>query len=75
MSRGAIVLRRVLVRRVVAAADAAALETESKVDPRVTGRETFLAALRRIRAVVPRATKMNANRLRHVPSLRYIGGC
>src|SRR4051812_32728613 len=75
MGRRAVVLRRVLIRRVVAAADVAALETEAEMDPRITCRETLLAALRCIRAVIPRATKMNAKRLRHVLSLRYIGGC
>jgi hypothetical protein len=75
MGRRAVVLRRVLVRGVVAAADVAALETESEVDPGITALKTLLAALRRIGAVIPRTTKMNAVRLRHHPSLRYIGGC
>jgi hypothetical protein len=71
----AVVLRGVFVRGVIAAADVTALETEAEMDPGVTGRETLLAALRSIRAVIPRATKMSANRLRHHPSLRYMGGC
>lgn len=71
----AVVLRRVLVRGVVAAADVAALETEPEMDPRIPGRETFLAAVRGIRAVIPRAAEVSAKRLRHRQSLRYIGGC
>src|SRR5438445_519188 len=70
-----IVLRCVLIRRVVAASDVATLETEPKVDPAVAGGETFLATLRRIRAVVPRLTEVNAQRLRHLLSLRYVVGC
>jgi hypothetical protein len=70
MSLRAVVLRRVLVRGVVAASDVAALETQTEVDPGITRSETFFAALRRIRAVIPRATEMSANRLRHHASLR-----
>jgi hypothetical protein len=53
------VLRRVLVRRVVAAADVAALEAEPKVDPLIPGGKTFLAALWRVRTVVARASEVN----------------
>ena len=53
----------------------AALETESEVDPRITGRQALLAAVRSVRAMVPCAMKMGADRLRHLASLRYTGGC
>jgi hypothetical protein len=43
------VLRGVLVRRVVAAADVAAAEAKSEMHPRAAGLETFLAAVRRAR--------------------------
>ena len=65
----------VLVLGVIAAADVAALQTEPEVDPRVTGGETFLAAVRSVRAVVPGSTEVNAQRLRHKTSLRYVVGC
>src|SRR5256885_10996436 len=43
------VLARVLVRRVIAAADAAALHAQAEVDPAVARLHAFLAALRRAR--------------------------
>jgi hypothetical protein len=58
-------LRRVLIGGVVAAAYVTALETEPKVDPRVSGGEAFLAAVRSVRAVIARSTEVSAQRLRH----------
>ena len=75
MARSAVVLRRVLVRRVVAAADVAALETEAEVDPRISGREALLAAIRCVRPMVFGPAQVSAQRLRHEFSLRYAAGC
>jgi len=60
MLRRVVVLRRVLVRRVVAAADVPAFEAQAKVDPRISGGEAFLAALRCIGLVIARSTEMCA---------------
>jgi hypothetical protein len=64
------VLRRVFVRRVVAAADVAALKTEPQVDPLVSRSKTFLASVRRVRPVIPRLTEVNAELLTHISSVR-----
>src|SRR6266566_7665911 len=45
------------------------------MDPRVTGGEAFLAAVRSVRAVVPRATEVSTKCLWHHLSLRYVVGC
>jgi len=71
----AVVLGGVLVLGVVAASDVSAFQAEPEMHPRVTGGETFLAALRSFRAVVPGSTKMNAQRWWHKISLRYVVGC
>src|SRR5690349_3880369 len=44
-----VMLRRVRVRRVVAATDMAAGETEPQMDPAAAGLQTFFTALRRFR--------------------------
>ena len=75
MGRGAIVLRRVLIRRVVAASDMTALETEAEMNPLVAGGKTLFATVRGVRAVVPCSTEVSAQRLRHNVSLRYVVGC
>ena len=74
MLRRVVVLRRVLVRRVVAAADVPAFKTEAKVDPRISAGEAFLAALRCIGLVVARSTEMRAKSLGHRTSVRRLGG-
>ena len=75
MRRGAVVLRRVLIRRVVTASDMATFETQAEMNPLVAGGETFFAAVRSVRAVVPCSTEVSAQRLRHNVSLRYAAGC
>ena len=65
----------VLVLGVVAASDVSAFQAEPEMHPRVTGGETFLAAVRSLRAVVPGSTEMSAQRLWHETSLRYVVGC
>lgn len=65
-----VMLRRMFVRRVVAASDVAAFEAEPKVHPRVSRGEAFLASVRRVRTVIPRFAKMRAELLRHGLSLR-----
>ena len=75
MRRGAIVLRRVLIRRVVAASDVTALETKPQMDPRVARGETFLAAVRSVRAMILCSTEVRTEGLRHQVSLRYVVGC
>jgi hypothetical protein len=54
MRRRAVMLRRVRVRRVIAAPDVTAVETEAKVHPFVTAVEALLAAARRVRLAIPR---------------------
>jgi len=54
--RSAVVLGGVLVLGVVAASDVSALQAEPEMHPRVTGGETFLAAIRGVRAVVAGST-------------------
>ena len=71
----AIVLRRVLIRRVVAASDMTALEAKAEMDPLIAGGETLLAAIRSVRAVVPRSAEVSTQRWRHHLSLRYVVGC
>jgi len=56
----AVVLRGVLVRRVIATPDVAALEAEPEMNPGVSRRETLLAAIGRLRTVVPGSTEMGA---------------
>src|SRR5207248_7866648 len=75
VGRGLVVLRRGLIRRVVAASDMTAFQTQPEMDPRVTGGETFLAAVRRVRAVVPRLAEVSTELLGHPLSLRYVVGC
>src|SRR5207237_7355522 len=70
MRRRAIVLRRVLVRRVVAASDVTALEAEPEVHPGISRGEALLAAVRCVRAVIARLAEMRAE-LRHHLSLRF----
>jgi len=70
MRRRPVVLCRVLIRRVVAASDVTALQAQPEMDPGVTGGETFLAAVRRVWAVVPRLTEMSTELLGHHVSLR-----
>ena len=62
--------RGVLVLRVIAAADVAALQTEPEMDPLVAGGETFLAPAWCVWAMVARLTQMDAESLGHRPSLR-----
>jgi len=71
----AVVLRRVLIRGVVAASDVTALEAEAEMDPLIAGGETFLAAVRSVRAVVPRSAEVSTQRWWHHLSLRYVVGC
>jgi hypothetical protein len=75
MGRGAVVLRRVLIRRVVAASDMTAFETQAEMNPLIAGGETLFAAVRSVRAVVPRLTEVSAQLLGHHISLRYVVGC
>jgi hypothetical protein len=75
VGRCSVVLRRVLIRRVVATTDVTAFQTQPEMDPRVTGGETFLATVRRVRAVLPRLTEVSAQSLGHALSLRYVVGC
>jgi len=70
-----VVLCRVLIRRVVTAPDMAALETEAEMNPLIAGGETFFAAVRSVRTVIPRATEVSTQGLRHHLSLRYVVGC
>src|SRR3989442_14567786 len=69
----AVVLRGVLVRRIVAATDGAAFEAEPEVDPRVSGGETLLAAVRRVRTVVSGSTQVRAELLGHPSIVRLTG--
>jgi len=75
MRRRAVVLRGVLVLRVVATSDVAAFEAKPKMDPGVSRGEALFASVRCVRAVVARATEVNAKSLRHLLSLRYAVGC
>ena len=69
-----VVLCRVLVFRVVAAADVAAFEAQPKVDPRISGGKTFLTASWRVGLVIARSTEMSAKSLGHRTSVRLSGG-
>ena len=53
----------------------AALETEAEMNPLIAGGETFFAAVRSVRTVIPRATEVSTQGLRHHLSLRYVVGC
>ena len=75
MRRGAVVLRRVLIRRVVTASDMATFETQAEMNPLIAGSETLFATVRGVRTVVPCSTEVSAQRLRHNVSLRYVVGC
>src|SRR5437867_9355728 len=70
MRRRAEVLRGVLVRRVVAAADVSAFEAQPKVDPLIPGREALLAPLWRVWPMITRSTEVSTKSLGHVASVR-----
>src|SRR5687767_8554280 len=65
------VLRGMLLRRTVAAADVAALQAEPEVKPPGSGLETLLAAIRRAGSDVAHVVEMGAC-WRHRSSLRVI---
>jgi hypothetical protein len=82
MLRRVIVLGRVAVLRIVAAADVAALKAEAQVDPGVAYREAVFAAFGRVRAVLASFEEMLAeacpdaheSRLRLTGAHRPTGG-